>query len=290
MRILINNYSSNIQTECFYLSSTINLIKGCSSIIWENKEHSAYDIFDMFKPNYFIAHISQIYTDAIHYMVEHKDIKLIVNVTGADKETVKQLENILIDKGVDIAFFYTNADEELARLKNHNMISIPFGSDVFSGGNTISYDVDTAFFVNKESDIPQIPDLSYHSLSLNKNMNNYTDIVLPIPYMKEIYKNYHNIVIKSFDDYIPQLFFDSVFYGNNVKYDLDDSEKQSKVENKLKKLLKIDNINDFAQVKRAVKNKHTCLHRTKTLLSQLPSHGFISQLDDIIKVYTGDIK
>ena len=39
----------------------------------------------------------------------------------------------------------------------------------------------------------------------------------------------------------------------------------------------------FEKVKQQVINKHTCLHRTKSLLSQLPCNDLVVKLGDIIK-------
>ena len=291
MRILISNYSSNSQTECYYLSSAINLIKGCSSIIWDNKEHSAYDIFDTFQPDYFLTHISTIYTDALRYMSENKNIKLIVNSTGATKEVIKKVEQMLIDENVQISFFYTNNDEEVTNLKKHNMISVPFGADVFLNNKSDTrYSIDTAFFVNDEVNIPHTKPETYHSISVDKSLQGKADIVLPIFEISSIYTNYNNIVFRYFGNFIPQLFFDTVFYGKKVQYQLDNLDQQMAVESKIKKILKLESCEDFESMKNAVRNKHTCLHRAKTILSQLPSHEFISQIDSLIQVYTGENK
>jgi hypothetical protein len=290
MKILFNDYSSGSQTECYYLSSAINLIQGCSSIIWNSKEKSAYDIFDVFKPDYFVTHSSSIHTDAMHYMSENTNIKLIVNSTGNTKDIVKKIEQILIDENVEVAFFYTNNDEEVTDLKKHNMISIPFGADVFfNDTRNLKYNIDTAFFVSETDQIPCIDNKVYHSISIDKQLLGKADITLPILEISSIYQNYDNIIFKGFERFLPQVFFDTVFYGKNVKYQLDDKNTQSIVEAKIKKLLKVENVEDFQAIKASVKNKHTCLHRAKTLLSQLPSHEFISQLDGLIKNYTGDI-
>lgn len=292
MKFLITNYSSESQTESSYFHTALNLINGCSSVLWDYKKHSAYDIFDYTKPDYYITHINSIHNDAISYMKENGKCKLIVNATGPSKEDILKIEKLLLDNNIDIAFFFTN-DEVPCKLKQTNILSIPFGADVFIQSNKIKYNLQKAFLVvGKVNNIDFLG--SYHTLSYNEKLSDFVDIALPEIQLAGLYKNYDNIVIKFGSRIIPQIFFDAVYHGNMVNYELEDSDELTYINDKLGKLLKIDfakdSANNFQNIKEAVRSKHTCLNRVKSLLSQLPSNDIISNVDDLIKMYAGDIK
>lgn len=293
MKFLITNYSSDSQTECFYLNAGLNMIDGISCTMWDNNAISAYDIFDKVQPNYFITHINNIFTDVVSYVQnENKDIRFIINTTGATDEYILKTEKILRDEGIGIAFFFTNSDDVI-KLKKTNMMTINLGADVFLDEGKINYSIDKAFLVNNKINIDGA-DFSYHTISYNNAIKNDVDIVLPISSMANIYKNYKEFILTSGGTFLPQVFFDAIFYGNKVYYDLDDSENLEVINNRIKKLFRIDYLlkdnEDHTVIKNIVKTKHTCLHRVKTLLSQLPANDYIKKLDEIIKIYSGGNK
>lgn len=281
MKFVISNYGSTTQTECFYFNAALNLINGCSSAIWDNKTISAYDMFDAIKPDYFITHINTIFTDVLSYIEENGGPSLIINTTGLPPDHIKEIESVLLSQKIPIAFFYSNSDDQVCKLSKTNMVCIPLGADVFLHTNGSNFNIDKCFLVNKNEQIKS-SEGTYHNVSTGEADKKIGDVYLDISELAKIYKNYNEIIFRFYGSMLPQSLFDSIYYGNKVYYDLEDKEKQSSVEGKLKKILKLDDLTNAQEMKSIVKNKHTCLHRTKSLLSQLPSHDIINGLDQII--------
>jgi hypothetical protein len=92
MRFLIDNYSTHDTTEPYYLNATLGNLDGCFSTVWYRDRISAYDIFDMIKPDFFIAEKNSISMDAIKYIHENKNIGIIINVTGFTNDKLLNLE------------------------------------------------------------------------------------------------------------------------------------------------------------------------------------------------------
>ena len=288
MKFLISNYSSESQTEPFYFNTSINLLNGYKSTLWDNNTTSAYDIFDLVKPDYYITHISAIPTDVIDYLRNHKTTSIILNVTGETRDNLEKMEQILIEESIKCPFFYTNSDDEVYKLKNIKMLSIPFGADVFFNTGSLSFNIDKGVIINSENDIKHY-ETPHHIISYNTSLINVSDMVLSIQQMAAIYKNYNEIIFTFFGNLIPQVFYDAIYYGNKVYYDIDDPEKNKILSQKLEKILKIDCdlriIKNFNKIKQTIKEKHTCLHRVKSLLSQLPSEDGIKNIDNLIELY-----
>lgn len=291
MKFLINNYASEAQTESLYFNTSLNLIKGCSSNLWDARQYSAYDMFDLTKPDYFITHVSSIQQDALSYIKENKNCKIILNITGQSKENLENIEKFILNEGIEIAFFYTNEDETF-KLRNTNIVSIPLGADIFLDQNNLRYNIKKAFVINSKSDIIDCEE-PHHTLSYNSKLSSQVDISMPEIKLAGLYRNYQEVVIRFCGKLIPQLFFDACYYGNKVYYDVNDPDQMSTINSKIGKILKIDyslKNNDNPQViKNIIKKKHTCLSRVKSLLSQLPSGEIIHNVDEVMKVYFGDL-
>jgi hypothetical protein len=286
MKFVISNYGSTTQTECFYFNAALNLINGCSSAMWDNKTISAYDMFDAIKPDYFITHINTIFTDVLHYIEENGGPSLIINATGLKADNIKEIESVLLSKKIPISFFYSNSDDQVYKLSKTNMICIPLGADVFLNTSGADFNINKCFLINKEDQLKS-SDGTYHNVSTGEADKNIGDIHLGVSELAQIYKNYDEIVFRFYGSMLPQSLFDAIYYGNKVYYDLEDGETQGVVESKLKKIFKVDDLTNVKEIKNIVKNKHTCLHRTKSLLSQLPSHNIINGLDQIIDYQKG---
>lgn len=255
--------------------------------MWDIRQSSAYDILDITKPDYLLTHISNLYEDAITYISQNGGCKLIINITGSTREDVEKIEKLILDRNVEIAFFYTN-DDEVYKLRNTNIVSIPFGADIFLFQNNTNYKINKAFIVNSKAEKVEC-DEPHHILSYNSKLKDIVDIVLPENKLATLYKNYEEIILKFSGKYIPQIFFDAIYYGNKVYYDIEDKQQMSFINNKVNRLFKIDS-NDTNLIKNLVKRKHTCLNRVKTLLSQLPSNDIINNVDEVMNIYVGDIK
>jgi hypothetical protein len=291
MKFVINDYSSANQSESHYLNATFNSIDGCSSVLWDGGQISAFDLFDTVRPDIWITHFKYIVNDGLIYMGQKgNNTELIINITGANQEEVSSLEDFIISKNVRCLFFFTNLDDNTITTKKINIVKVQLGADLFllnNNRNQLSYNVEKAIFINNKTEIKPYS-TTHHIISNNIEATDGADLVLTIAQLGSIYHNYSEIIFRYFDRVVPQLFYDATYAGNRVYYDIDNDEKRNYVNQKFKKILKIENnicdpqSLDFEYIKSCVKNKHTCLHRAKSLLSQLPAHEFIKKLEVLI--------
>lgn len=278
MKFLIDNYSSAYNTESLYINEVLNMLDGCSSSIRQSGQASVYDSFDLVNPDFYITHASKLSNDVITYLKENKNIYLLANISGLDQDNIKTLENVLSYHEISKAALFINYTNHGIVTKNLNLFVLPHGADIFlSDKNTVKYNIDLGIVVNNKSQITK-REGTYHYLSNSQSMTKDADIVLPVMYMSNFYKNYNKIIFKSFGKIIPQSYFDAIFYSNNVEYEPDnDADPMKEVIGNL-----FSNCKTFDEIKMQVRNKHTCLHRTKSLLSQLPCNDLVTQLGKII--------
>jgi hypothetical protein len=290
MKFLISNYATDTQSECMYINTTLNLLGSCKSTIWNEKEISAYDILDLTSPDFYLAHVSNINGQALNYIQNSKTIELIINITGASQENVDLLEQKLASANIKCSFlFHNNSDHGLVS-KKHRIVYIGHGADIFLNNNFPKYKLENAVFVGQESEIKPLGD-TYHIISTNRKLKDLVDIYMPITKLSNLYDKYDNCVIRYFGKLIPQLFYDSVYRGNKVYYSLDNENVKNEAIEKINKLLRLDiditnpSTIDPKMIKDSVKSRHTCLHRVKSLLSQLPCKDSIQNIDNIIDIY-----
>jgi hypothetical protein len=276
MKFVISNYASANQTESYYFNASINLLENHKSVLWDQRSISLYDIFDQFNPDVFICHGKAVPSDIISYCKENGGPKLAINVTGLTQKETNNIEQFLIDNNVEIHFLFTNTHEKVTNTKTRT-INIPFGADVFlSTKKQISYSIDKCYIVSNESDIIDYEG-TYHYITNDESLSSKTDAFLPVMSIASLYDNYKEIIIKNNSSTLPQVFFDAVYYGNDVK--LVSSKYTDLVLNKLLKL------EDGESLKEKIKTKHTCLNRTKTLLSQFPDQEGLNKFDQLIEEY-----
>jgi hypothetical protein len=281
MRFLIDNYANSESTEPYYLNATINNIEGCESHLWNRNQLGAYDVFDLTKPDIFIAQKDNISLDALKYMSQNKNISMIINVTGFGNDELLGLENAIQQYSLNIPFVFNNGIEKLKSNKI-NIMNILKGADIYlSAVDKLDYQIDKGIVVQKKSQIDYSYSGTYHYLSTSESLVKDVDIVQPVMRIQNIYANYSEIIFKPFYGSIPQMFFDAVLNHSNVSYECDGTEKSKLMNEKIKSVLG----EDRSEWQKSVKLKHTCLNRTKSLLSQLPCNDAISKLGEMIGAY-----
>jgi hypothetical protein len=239
---------------------------------------SAYDNFDTSNPNFFITHGSKMSTDLLHCLKDHKDTHLIVNISGLAQEQVTTLENTLNVYEINKVTLFINYQNHGIVTKNTNIFVLPHGADIFfSPVSNVKYKIQEGIFVFSKTQITKRQG-THHYLSNSTTISKDVDIFLPAMHMANLYRNYDKIVFKSFGKIIPQSYFDAIFNGNMVEYEPDHSNDPT-----VAILANIfDGCDTFEKMKKQVKTKHTCLHRTKSLLSQLPCNELVVKLGNII--------
>lgn len=281
MKILISDYSSNFTTEPLYFNTVLNNI-GCSSTIWP-KHISTYDIFDLSKPDLHITQYNLLTKDLILYLKENLKIDLAINITGINQEQLSALDNIFKEENIIPAFYFVNYyDCELK--SKHNIISILHGADLFLGASEKQYFIQNGIFINNVNQLKPIGE-TYHYITNYENLLGSADIFFPIHGLNHIYNNYEKIIFRYFDKCLYQIFFDAGLYNGNIFFDIDN---RLNLEYNLKKVLKQDNMcllenPESGLIRDSIIKKHTCLHRTKSLLSQLSCKEYVDNLQNLIE-------
>lgn len=279
MKVLISDYSSNNTTEPLYLNTIFNTI-GCESTLWP-KNISTFDMFDMTQPNLHITHHSMLSRDLAVYLQNAK-VDLVVNITGISQQNLTALDSILDDYKIKPVFFFVNRYDPKLKSKT-NIVTILHGADLFLGAVQPQYSIDYGIFVNSTSQIKPLGD-TYHYITSNDKLVNDADIFLPVYRLNNVYPNYKHIVIRYFDGIVPQIFFDASLYSH-VFFDLENREI---LNSHLKRILHEENkcsLEDYTSgnVRDLITKKHTCLHRAKSLLSQLSCKDLTDSLQGLIE-------
>lgn len=252
MRFLISNYSHPWFTEPYYFNAGINLIEGASSVLFDN-QRSAYDNFDISKPDVFVTHASQLNGDIVHYLKNNTSIKIAINVNSVDDENISKLNDFLKLQNIEPLFF--GSQNSSANVK---YVKILEAADIFLQSGTEAYKIQQLIFVDKPEDIVE-SNCTRHYVSTRQDLSNVVDFILPINGLNMIFTNYNEIIFKG-DSFIgSQIAFNAIYSGTKVIFDTKESSS----------LDKIDDIFKNQKLLSSVRNKHTGMHRLKTLLSSL---------------------
>lgn len=280
MKFLISDYSSDHSTEPLYLNTIFNAI-GCTSTI-SPYNLSAFDAFDLTNPDVFITHYSKITRDVVYYLKDRPEIDLIVNITGLSQDNLNEIESVLYNNRIKPLFFFINTYDHPLKSNKTNINVILHGADILFGEIKKIFSIEYGIFVNKESNMNPVG-TTYHYLSTHKELEKTADIVMPTHKLTHFYPSYKHIVFRYFDNILPQAFFDSAYYGKCVFYDIQD---RSILDTHLQKLFGESGLCTNEQngnVSDKIKLKHTCLHRAKSFLSQLPCKEYTDKLQSIIE-------
>lgn len=284
MKVLISDYSSEHTTEPLYINATLNSI-GCKSTLWP-KNMSAFDVFDITKPDIHITHFQNITKDLAIYLEQSSTkIDLIINITGITQDQLKDFESALAQHRIVPTLFFVNYYDHGLQSRKTNIQSILHGADVFLSTEPQQYSVENAIIVNNLNQFQPIGETYHYITNIGGDLSKEVDIALPVGRLTHLYQNYQNIVFKYFDKEIPQLFFDAAYHNESVCFDLSD---RVFLNSQMKKLFGDENLCDISNidsknVTSKIKQKHTCLHRVKSLLSQLPAKEYTDKLQVMIE-------
>jgi len=268
MRVLIDNYSSRTSTEPIYFEQTMKRI-GIEAVVWNRNQISTYDIFDRVQPDLFITHHNQFYDDVIKYLYNStKQMDLVLNVTGLDKEGSVELNQLLqkLKAGrIGIPFVFSNTPRGIpeARLKDFKTHSILPGADLFiPNHSSLDFKIDAARVYMSELDHDFNGEhKTYHNIDIREG-GEFFDFSATVVDMMPLYLKYKQICfIGTPEDIFSQLLFDSKIRHGDVKLISDNQEGLHKI---LEGEFETNN-----PLPQDIKARHTCLHRTKRLLSKL---------------------
>ena len=278
MKILIENYGDLYSTEPYYFFNTIKKIGG-DAHIWDTSIYSAYDILDTLKPDVLVIKWNcRSKTDIIAYAKTNKSCpQIVVNVSEAPEETIQELKTIKQCK-----FFFTN-EYHKENLTNNTWLIMP-GVDLFLPvAHTVNYFLDAGIC----SDNPIIENFnyeSYHKIYFgNEKPDNY-DINTNLVGLTSIYNKYKDFVLIGKIKFLfSQIFFDANARSRHVtiKNEMSEIEDVRFILNKIFTFSEDEDIGK--QIKQQIKNQHTCLNRTRQLLSLLENFDAASKIDNEIE-------
>jgi|688.fasta_scaffold24745_9 hypothetical protein len=278
MKFLIENYAGYESTQPLYFHKHINDYEQHSSVIRPNNM-SVFDAFDVINPDVYIASAHTLSRDSVMYLRENKDkdIKLLICTDGLSVEEMQSLEDVLKKNEVNCHFYFNSSESNNS--KRSRVVHIRSGVDLnLEPALKMDYRIQKALFVNKSSKIRNYQG-TFHVVSINRQMKDSVDFCLPITMLSSIYSKYEEIIFTEISNSLPQYFFDAIYHGEKVYYDIVDEAKSKLADEIVGSVLKVgnglnynnpDKITDFTDLKKHIEEKHSSLNRTKTLLSQLP--------------------
>ena len=283
MRVLIQDYSSPDTTEPMYLCQSFNTV-GIQSVLWNSDQSSAYDTFDSFLPNLFIAHFQRITSDCIKYLSQNRHITTILNMTGAQQQHIEQLEGLIRDTNINVGFAFTSSPKEINKLNSSSVkiIDLPAGVELFAAtGEAVAppYEIDHAVVSNYDARSvlsSKLKGISHHFLSTSSELTDSLDITAPEINLQSLYSRYKNVIVSRNDQVIPQSLFSAVYKGAKVVYSGRYETQASIVMEALQNMYRgvkgcFDMNADFDQqkVREYTIEKHTCFNRTQKICAKL---------------------
>lgn len=282
MKFLIDNYATYGSSQAIYFSHHINNTDEHESIFLAEQRASLFDTFDKASPDFYITSAEKLSQDAVLYLSENKNLKLLLSVANVSNREVLEIETILLNTGVSCPFFFSNlGNEDMPFTKKIKTIRImeAYDENFEIKKPDIKFHVDKCIIVNGRSSEIRNYDSTFHVVATEKDLAKDADFCLPINWLSQIIDNYNEIIFNNISNSLPQIFFQSIALGKKVFYDIKDSDSSSRADTMVNGIfgvgdaLNYKNLNkmeDFSELQKIVLEKHSSSRRTKSLLSQIP--------------------
>lgn len=281
MKFLVDNYATYGSSQALYLSQHINNNDEHESIFLAEQRASLFDTFDKASPDFYITSAEKLSQDAVLYLSENKNLKLLLSVANVSNREILEIETILLNAGVSCPLFFSNlGDEDMPFTKKIKTIRImdAYDENFEITEPDIKFNIDKCIIVTGSTEIRNY-DSTFHIVSTEKKLAKDVDFCLPINWLSQIVGNYNEIIFNNIDKGLPQIFFQSIALGKRVFYDVKDSDSSVKLDKMMDSIfgigdaLNYKNLNkmeDFSELQKIVLEKHSSSRRTNSLLSQIP--------------------
>lgn len=272
MKILIQNYTSDISTEAMYFDGCFKRTSVESSI-W-NDNVSAFDVMDATSPDVLICHFAKVTQDIIKYLSRNKKHELVLNVTGATAENLNMVEQVILGSKIKCPFVFSNIHEVIAQPKPESLkfVNILPGADLFlsKGDNDLTFSVEAGIISTSKPDLVNslaVNYETYHRLQLaGREQNVAYDLPVTVMNLTNLYDRYEKVVIA--DDVelmFSQVAFDAMAKSNHAIFQTTDNQI-NKMQEILATLFYDDGKENVSEsIKAQVKSKHTCFNRAARL-------------------------
>ena len=260
MRVLIQDYSSPNSTEPMYLCQSFNSV-GIQASLWNSDRMSAYDVFDSFQPNLFVAHFTKITSDCVKYLAQNQHIKSINKLKSSVVEVVELLA------AADVFAATTQPKPEDFNVENCVITN---------------YDSRSRFS-------SQLDGTSHHFISNDAELTEQLDITAPELNLQALYPNYKNVIISRDDQTIPQSLFSSIYHGANVfykgKYETQAKVVMDSLQNIYRGIegcFELGESFSHTKIREETIRKHTCFNRTQKICAKLEWQEIKQRFDEKI--------
>lgn len=281
MKFVIDNYADYNSSQPMYLSNHIDESEEHSCMMINQQTMSIYDLFDRTQPDCYITSANKFSKDALAYLEENKNIKLILCVSNTKSSQVLELEDIILEHKINCPFFITNVmDGYIPFTKKIKILRVYEATDLNLDNDIgVDYKIDKAVVVVEGIEKVRRYNSTFHVMSSNVDIAKSVDVILPVHMMKAAFTKYNEIIFQNFDKCVPQAFFESLALGKKTYYDIQDKDQADAMDKLCDKFFgvgnklnysKPDKLEDFTDVAKRVLEKHTSTNRVKTLISQIP--------------------
>ena len=272
MKVLIENYANLYTTEPHYFNNALQLA-GCESYLWDINIHSAYDILDMVKPDVFIINWNCNHkNDILKYLKENEKCPdIAVNVSKAPQSSIEEFKSIKKCK-----FLFTN-EYHKENLNKKIWLIMP-AVDLFLRSQAIPAYLLDAGICSDVLDIQVHNYESYHNLCFGNSDKH--DLSVNLFNLPSIYNKYKQFILTGSLNFIfSQIFFDATLRANKViiKNNPEDNQDVKYILNKIFSLIESADLD--TQIKYQLKKEHTCLNRTRQLLSLFDNYEAAKKID-----------
>jgi hypothetical protein len=287
MKILFHNYSTSTSTEPLYLHNALSKC-GIESAIWADPSMSAYDVFDVNKPDLFVTHFKTLTYDIFEYLKQDTKCSLALNVTGASQSQIDSIENELETNKIKTAFLFTNNANISVKTKS-KLHQLHPAADLFNlppqqGAKPVLPEaiISDKFDENVENCIGEKEVFSLLYITGDGNKDESFDIRVDVKTLPQLYKVYENMYLVGDSDVCcSQLFFDMIMSCHNPNVRCKDQEGFNKFISSVFENTDTEKDDLVAEMRSQIKNKHTPFHRAWRFMKFLGDKNAMASIDKV---------
>lgn len=272
MKILYHNYANQLSTEPIYMHNAFTRC-GIQSVLWSNRQTSAYDVFDTHKPDVFVTHFQTFTYDIMSYLKNNNRCEVVMNVTGATQSQINSIEQTLKECNVKSPFIFTNEFDSKVQSKL-NLVKIYPAADIFLMDIGPFKDIGVPeaiisdkFDENVENYIGN-KDVFHLLYVTAKDLDSHFDIKADVQSLHQLYKIYQKVVLIGDNNLCcSQIFLDMNMACRQVEVRSSNTQGFEKM---LRELFTETSGKDVQlEIKNQIKSKHTPFDRAWRFMKYL---------------------
>lgn len=287
MKILFMNYSNALSTEPLYLTRALQEC-GIQAQVWADPRISAYDAFDMYQPDVFVTHYETMTSEIAEYLEKHRNIKLVLNVTGISDSQMQEIEKFVDSKNIEVAFVFVNSFGYKAKPKTKFKCERIFPAyDIFRQvpppPKRLCKEAVISNQYNDHLENQLVNKEIYHVVqATNGDKDERFDIRVNATSIQELCNFFSGITLVGDTDFVTsQMWFDGMAKDIDVMVKPSDQENFGKVLKEVFSQTSSDAENVALEITKAVKSRHTPFHRAGTFCKHLKFKEGLSAVERV---------